>query len=111
MIRRPPRSTLFPYTTLFRSAVHLGAGELFALNENRRALLLLASGRVRVQEPNDAGPGLTISMVEEGTVLGQTGFAPRRSRSLRGEALDPSVVRVLEWEDFEDLARSRKGVV
>src|SRR5688572_32422130 len=22
MIRRPPRSTLFPYTTLFRSAVH-----------------------------------------------------------------------------------------
>src|SRR2546428_8032467 len=24
MIRRPPRSTLFPYTTLFRSAVRLG---------------------------------------------------------------------------------------
>src|SRR3989442_7021310 len=27
MIRRPPRSTLFPYTTLFRSAaLHQGAG-------------------------------------------------------------------------------------
>src|SRR3712207_8984401 len=25
MIRRPPRSTLFPYTTLFRSAAELGA--------------------------------------------------------------------------------------
>src|SRR2546430_17566211 len=25
MIRRPPRSTLFPYTTLFRSLVHPGA--------------------------------------------------------------------------------------
>src|SRR5256884_9307809 len=25
MIRRPPRSTLFPYTTLFRSACDLGA--------------------------------------------------------------------------------------
>src|SRR3989475_3580669 len=25
MIRRPPRSTLFPYTTLFRSAIKLGA--------------------------------------------------------------------------------------
>src|SRR5690348_18333426 len=25
MIRRPPRSTLFPYTTLFRSVVHPGA--------------------------------------------------------------------------------------
>src|SRR2546427_2842023 len=26
MIRRPPRSTLFPYTTLFRSVVYVGAG-------------------------------------------------------------------------------------
>src|SRR2546430_9458426 len=26
MIRRPPRSTLFPYTTLFRSAVDADAG-------------------------------------------------------------------------------------
>src|SRR5437773_6827833 len=25
MIRRPPRSTLFPYTTLFRSIVHTGS--------------------------------------------------------------------------------------
>src|SRR3712207_7035988 len=27
MIRRPPRSTLFPYTTLFRSARVAGAGD------------------------------------------------------------------------------------
>src|SRR3712207_7914763 len=27
MIRRPPRSTLFPYTTLFRSQVRDGIGE------------------------------------------------------------------------------------
>src|SRR3989338_158928 len=26
MIRRPPRSTLFPYTTLFRSSVRAGSG-------------------------------------------------------------------------------------
>src|SRR2546430_12173801 len=26
MIRRPPRSTLFPYTTLFRSAIELHSG-------------------------------------------------------------------------------------
>src|SRR5256886_9013448 len=35
MIRRPPRSTLFPYTTLFRSALHPLAGDyayiLFAM--------------------------------------------------------------------------------
>src|SRR3989442_1860566 len=29
MIRRPPRSTLFPYTTLFRSGEHRGAQYLF----------------------------------------------------------------------------------
>src|SRR5256885_5457443 len=28
MIRRPPRSTLFPYTTLFRSQHRVGAGDL-----------------------------------------------------------------------------------
>src|SRR5256886_10097549 len=28
MIRRPPRSTLFPYTTLFRSAAAGGAGAI-----------------------------------------------------------------------------------
>src|SRR3712207_7321300 len=30
MIRRPPRSTLFPYTTLFRSTFNVGAIEGFA---------------------------------------------------------------------------------
>src|SRR5256885_4900739 len=42
MIRRPPRSTLFPYTTLFRSFVHLryashlaqGEGPVFNTGEH-----------------------------------------------------------------------------
>src|SRR3712207_6981656 len=34
MIRRPPRSTLFPYTTLFRSLEHHGALELQARREH-----------------------------------------------------------------------------
>src|SRR5260221_3867552 len=33
MIRRPPRSTLFPYTTLFRSAVQQGLGRLGGCHE------------------------------------------------------------------------------
>ena len=28
MIRRPPRSTLFPYTTLFRSIIPVETGEI-----------------------------------------------------------------------------------
>src|SRR2546426_8516391 len=31
MIRRPPRSTLFPYTTLFRSKVRRAAGARFTV--------------------------------------------------------------------------------
>src|SRR2546422_8911305 len=39
MIRRPPRSTLFPYTTLFRSRVGLGASRSkVALDLGVRAL-------------------------------------------------------------------------
>src|SRR5256885_13705804 len=50
MIRRPPRSTLFPYTTLFRSPlaqrlleriVQLLGGELLALLEVQRHELLI----------------------------------------------------------------------
>src|SRR5256885_9947460 len=40
MIRRPPRSTLFPYTTLFRSAIGLGDGDDaddLAVVDDRRA--------------------------------------------------------------------------
>src|SRR5689334_23700888 len=39
MIRRPPRSTLFPYTTLFRSGAALCVGDMrpFRLKHNGRA--------------------------------------------------------------------------
>src|SRR5256885_3887199 len=36
MIRRPPRSTLFPYTTLFRSQVSAGLDDLKRLAARRR---------------------------------------------------------------------------
>src|SRR2546430_9030464 len=39
MIRRPPRSTLFPYTTLFRSQPRLAAG-----HPGQPARLLLVAG-------------------------------------------------------------------
>src|SRR3712207_7205937 len=35
MIRRPPRSTLFPYTTLFRSSIALQAAAKYSSSEYR----------------------------------------------------------------------------
>ncbi len=83
--------------------MRLEAEEAFALEEDRETLHLLTSGRVRVHELNAAGPDLTISLVEEGTVVGQTGFAVRLSRAWHVEALRPSTLLVLGWEDFEEL--------
>src|SRR3712207_7503420 len=37
MIRRPPRSTLFPYTTLFRSRYHGRIDDQFATRRQRNA--------------------------------------------------------------------------
>src|SRR2546425_9036025 len=62
MIRRPPRSTLFPYTTLFRSrmiqlrnldkSVSQGNGRLFIL---RQILLDIAAGEfVSIMGPSGA---------------------------------------------------------
>ena len=85
------------------TAVRLEAGEAFALEEERETLHLLTSGRVRVHELNAAGPDLTISLVEEGTVVRQTGFAVPLSRVWHAEALRPSTLLALGWEDFEEL--------
>src|SRR3712207_8749977 len=45
MIRRPPRSTLFPYTTLFRSAPSSPGGT--SRDVRRRTALSSAAARVR----------------------------------------------------------------
>src|SRR5688572_32730233 len=47
MIRRPPRSTLFPYTTLFRSdgeALQWAHKRLLGRTENRRILMVISDG-------------------------------------------------------------------
>jgi CRP/FNR family cyclic AMP-dependent transcriptional regulator len=88
---------------LLSSSTRLKAGEAVALDEDQETLILLTSGRVRVHEPSAGGQDLTFSMIEEGSVVGQTGFAVRLSRALRVEALQPSTLLVLGWEDFEEL--------
>ena len=45
MIRRPPRSTLFPYTTLFRSAA-FGRGDVPAREDRATTVLGYAAAAV-----------------------------------------------------------------
>src|SRR3712207_7035959 len=55
MIRRPPRSTLFPYTTLFRSAVEVEEREheRALLGDLRQQLLHRAGQRPPVAQPGE----------------------------------------------------------
>src|SRR5437867_10126631 len=68
MLRRPPRSTLFPYTTLFRSddphavGEHVGLLEVLRGQEDGDAVL--------AREPSDLGPeGRAALRVEPGRRL------------------------------------------
>src|SRR5690349_23309648 len=73
MIRRPPRSTLFPYTTLFRSGAH-------------------AAGRRYADRPElRAEPGVPIHRVRHRGVCG------------RGKLLDRSEEHTSELQSRRDL--------
>src|SRR5258707_8638972 len=57
MIRRPPRSTLFPYTTLFRSVRALGVG--------------IALGGIGAAHGVQPGVGLRFGRADDGAVRGR----------------------------------------
>jgi CRP/FNR family transcriptional regulator, cyclic AMP receptor protein len=97
-----PQSEL-NYLATRSQIVRLSKKESLTLGEDLHGILLLVSGRVRVHEPAYRGQDLTFSVAEGGTVVGQTKSALRPSRTLRVEALEPSVLRTIGWEDFEDL--------
>src|SRR5690348_18109538 len=60
MIRRPPRSTLFPYTTLFRSGIRVR-------DRTRRAGLRGSADPPRVQGSDRRGTGRSVPRSEEHT--------------------------------------------
>src|SRR3712207_7696150 len=73
MIRRPPRSTLFPYTTLFRSALAqaLGAGgldELLADDVERRGPHVAAPDRDVDERQDQARQDQVVQVIEHRAV-------------------------------------------
>src|SRR2546422_9731869 len=69
MIRRPPRSTLFPYTTLFRSLAERWAGRLADLLEEHPDAE--ADLRTLVQETQAALPAGTVSAADHAVAAGR----------------------------------------
>src|SRR3712207_7724373 len=67
MIRRPPRSTLFPYTTLFRSqnAVSLSAGMSFANKRNTALIHATARRNLRRVMLSDRSRWRTTHLLEK----------------------------------------------
>src|SRR3712207_8399278 len=78
MIRRPPRSTLFPYTTLFRSALAQKEERLARLA--RRVENLAARERAQVRDALDLAHLLFRKPLEE-VGRGVRGVRPRVRRS------------------------------
>lgn len=75
---------------------------LVSPGEHAERLLLLLEGRAQVYENSDQGQELTVSVVEGGTLVGATGFAPH-PWGLRVEALEPSIICGVRRRAFEEL--------
>src|SRR5947209_18928249 len=98
MLTRPPRSTLFPYTTLFRSESYMqmlgGQMDLSQLGGDRRLLDGLIRDRVVAQEAARLGLGVSDEEVAD---------------MLRKQFADAS--GKVDMERYRELAESRAGSI
>src|SRR5256885_10958706 len=122
MIRRPPRSTLFPYTTLFRSPLRLGSGCIAGIAELPRGGLL---GQRAARDHGDAhgdegGPGRGRGRgrrgqqrVEGGRVHVAVDYAVSFFRGAdvirHGHAVVDSVIQPVEGAHVDDVVGDRGG--
>src|SRR3712207_9588282 len=89
MIRRPPRSTLFPYTTLFRSDAALGGQ---AIDDRLGAGVLpddrVVDGLARVPVPHHRRLALVRDADGHDVVAGDVGLWQRQADDLAGVSPD-----------------------
>src|SRR3712207_7570555 len=81
MIRRPPRSTLFPYTTLFRSTAFDDATWDAVMGVNVKGVLWTAKHAIPVMEARPAGGVLLVTT----SVAAFVGFPEHRSEEHTSE--------------------------
>src|SRR3712207_7526856 len=94
MMRRPPRSTLFPYTTLFRS-------QLMPLRPQLRAAHL----RLQVQRGGAAPPQRVLARVREPGVPLVHGPADRKSTRLNSSHANISYADFCLQQKLDTLAQ------
>src|SRR3712207_7479642 len=82
MIRRPPRSTLFPYTTLFRSRrIGVGSGIVPVVDVRGRD----SRGKARPARIRGPKAGCLRRGADEGVERGVIGLVPERLRDMTVE--------------------------
>src|SRR3712207_9263994 len=74
MIRRPPRSTLFPYTTLFRSRIRQIAALLLVDRVRRRLGLASETPTLHMSFTGNPGTGKTTVALQMATILHRLGY-------------------------------------
>src|SRR5258707_8589187 len=84
MIRRPPRSTLFPYTTLFRSAAHDSGVRPELSSESTSTLPVASRSFTTASHPSPAahGPAAIDSVLLPELSFKSTSTLPVARRSL-----------------------------
>src|SRR5256885_5617708 len=88
MIRRPPRSTLFPYTTLFRS---FKKGQTILLEgELAICFYLIESGKVVLESSEKSGDPLIIETTGAGDLLGWSWMFPPYVWNFTARAAEPT---------------------
>src|SRR5690349_22882475 len=104
MIRRPPRSTLFPYTTLFRSQVEVG--DALAEIETDKASMELEAEDAGVLTRIIAGEGDEVAVGEAIAVISADGeapdAAPHEAREVAEETADSVGGRETEETETEE---------
>src|SRR2546427_12898140 len=113
MIRRPPRSTLFPYTTLFRSRSPAAAAKPWAPCRLRRET---SAGFVPKVYPDDSPPAwrhgaCVFVSLHQGDEMGSMHL---RADIRQSQTLSPRLqlaVRMLQMSSLDFAAVDRKSVV
>src|SRR5256886_17455834 len=76
MIRRPPRSTLFPYTTLFRSSLPLKGGDVITSIGGRKPAN--PSHAMRILRSYETGETVSIEILRKQKRMSPTWKVPAR---------------------------------